>query len=124
MILLLDAHTLLWWLFDDPSLRATARAAIANPGTDVLISASTIWEVAIKRSLGKLSAPPSLVSAVAAEFEIVPITGVDAEAAGDLPPHHRDPFDRMLIAQAQRLDALIVTRDVAFAAYDVETLPA
>ncbi len=124
MILLLDAHVLLWWLFDDANLRASARRAIADPATDVLISAATIWEIAIKRALGKLDAPAGLVAAVTAEFEILPITGIDAEAAGGLPPHHRDPFDRMLVAHAKRSDALVVTRDAAFEAYGVETLPA
>ena len=124
MILLLDAHVLLWWLFDDANLRVSARRAIADPATDVLISAATIWEIAIKRALGKLNAPAGLVAAVTAEFEILPITGIDAEAAGGLPPHHRDPFDRLLVAHAKRLDALVVTRDAAFEAYGAETLPA
>jgi PIN domain nuclease of toxin-antitoxin system len=124
MILLLDAHTVLWWLFDDRNLRASARAAIADPATDVLVSASTIWEIAIKRALGKLVAPAGLATSLAHEFEILPISGADAQAAGELPPHHRDPFDRMLVAQAQRLAALIVTRDAAFAAYGVQTLTA
>ena len=125
MIVLVDAHALLWWLDDDPGLRADARRTIADPTTDVLVSAATVWEIAIKRARGRVDAPPELVVAVeTAEFGLLPITGADAERAAALPRHHADPFDRMLIAQAQRLDALIITRDPAFAAYTVETLPA
>lgn len=125
MILLLDAHALLWWLADDPELPASTRSAIADPATDVLVSAATIWEVEIKRALGKLKAPDGLVQVITASgFGILPITGDDAERAGRLIPHHRDPYDRMLVAQAARLDAFVVSRDAAFAAYEVHVLPA
>lgn len=125
MILLLDAHALLWWLADDPTLAEGARRAIADPANDVLVSAVTVWEVEIKRGLGKLTAPAGLVAAIeTAGIDSLPITAADAERAGRLAPHHRDPFDRMLVAQASRLDAVIVTRDDAFAAYDVEVLAA
>jgi PIN domain nuclease of toxin-antitoxin system len=125
VILLLDAHTLLWWLGDDPELSADARAAIADPSNDVLVSAATVWEIEIKRALGKLEAPAGLVDALEpAGMGSLPITLRDAEAAAQLPPHHRDPFDRMLVAQAQRLDALIVSRDPVFGEYGVESLPA
>jgi PIN domain nuclease of toxin-antitoxin system len=125
VILLLDAHALLWWLADDATLGAAARAAIANPANDVLVSAATVWEIEIKRALGKLEAPDGLVDAVeASAFQALPISLTDAERAGRLPPHHRDPFDRMLVAQAMRLDALIVSRDDAFAPYGLEVLPA
>ena len=124
MILLLDAHALLWWLADDPELTASTRSAIADPATDVLVSAVTIWEVEIKRALGKLKAPDGLVQVITdSGFGILPITGDDAERAGRLIPHHRDPFDRMLVAQAARLDAFVVSRDAAFAAYEVHVLP-
>jgi PIN domain nuclease of toxin-antitoxin system len=125
VILLLDAHALLWWLADDATLEAAARAAIASPANDVLVSAATVWEIEIKRALGKLEAPDGLVDAVeASAFQALPISLADAERAGRLPPHHRDPFDRMLVAQAMRLDALIVSRDDAFARYGLEVLPA
>lgn len=125
MILLLDANALLWWLADHPTLSRQARRAIADPSTDVLVSAASVWEIQIKRAMGKLLAPDGIVSAVdAAGFEGLPITMGDAEDAGRLPPHHRDPFDRMLVAQAQRLDAVIATRDTVFAAYGVDTLAA
>ena len=125
MILLLDAHALLWWLADDPALGADARQAIASPANEVLVSAATIWEIEIKRRLGKLQAPEGVVEAItAADFSVMPITGADAECAAGLPPHHRDPFDRMLIAQAARVDAIVVTRDVAFTLYEVRVLAA
>lgn len=125
MILLLDAHVLLWWLADDPTLPTTARTAIADPANDVLVSAASIWEIAIKRALGKLDAPTGVTEAVdRAGFGVLPITGDDAEQAGALPAHHRDPFDRMLVAQADRVGALIVSRDDVFARYEAEVLPA
>jgi PIN domain nuclease of toxin-antitoxin system len=125
VILLLDAHALLWWLADDETLKAAARAAIASPANDVLVSAATVWEIEIKRALGKLQAPDGLVDAIeASAFQALPISPTDAERAGRLPPHHRDPFDRMLVAQAMRLDAVIVSRDDAFAPYGLEVLPA
>lgn len=125
MILLLDAHVLLWWLADDPSLAPGARDAVADPANDAVVSAATIWEIEIKRALGKLEAPTGLVAAVElAGLTTLPITPLDAETAGGLPPHHRDPFDRMLIAQSIRLDAVLVSRDDAFARYGVDVLPA
>ena len=125
MILLLDAHALLWWLADDPMLARGARAAIRDPSNDVLVSAASVWEIEIKRALGKLSAPDGIVAAIeAAGFDALAIMADDATTAGRLPPHHRDPFDRMLVAQAGRLDALIVSRDRSFESYEVEVLPA
>ena len=125
MILLLDAHALLWWLGDDPELARQARAAIADPVNDVLVSAATIWEIEIKRMLGKLEAPMGLVDTLEpAGLGGLPITLRDAESAARLPDHHRDPFDRMVIAQAQRLDAILVTRDPIFGRYGVESIPA
>ena len=125
MILLLDAHALLWWLGDDATLEVAARAAIASPANDVLVSAATVWEIEIKRALGKLEAPDGLVDAVeAAALQALPISLDDAERAGRLPPHHRDPFDRMLVAQAMRLEAVIVSRDDAFAPYGLDVLRA
>jgi PIN domain nuclease of toxin-antitoxin system len=125
VILLLDSHTVLWWLADDQSLATAARSAIADPTNDVLVSAASIWEIEIKRGLGKLDAPTGLVAAVEeAGFDVLPITGSDAELAGSLPAHHRDPFDRMLVAQADRVGAIVVSRDAAFAAYGVELLGA
>jgi PIN domain nuclease of toxin-antitoxin system len=125
VILLLDAHALLWWLGDVATLQADARAAIASPTNDVLVSAATVWEIEIKRALGKLDAPEGLVDAIeASAFQALPITLEDAVRAGRLAPHHRDPFDRMLVAQALRYDAVIVSRDDAFAPYGLDVLRA
>lgn len=125
MILLLDAHALLWWLNDDPRLSKPARASIEDPANDVLASAASLWEIEIKRVIGRLEAPPDILTTLdAAEIDALPVTGADAVAAARLPSHHHDPFDRMLIAQAQRLDAVVVTRDRAFADYDLKVLTA
>lgn len=125
MILLLDAHTLLWWLADHPELDSAAARSIADPASDVLVSAATVWEIEVKRAAGRLRAPAELLGAMRqAGMETLPITAADAVRAAGLPMHHGDPFDRMLVAQAQRLDALIVSRDRELNAYDVEVLPA
>ena len=125
MILLLDAHALVWWLTDDPTLDQGARAAIRDPGNDVVISASTIWELAIKRTKGRIELTLDLTAAVqAAGFTGLPVTSEDAERASALPAHHQDPFDRMLVAHAQRLGAIVVTRDRALSAYEVHILQA
>jgi PIN domain nuclease of toxin-antitoxin system len=126
MLLIVDAHALLWALEGSTSpLTATTRHAIADPANDVVVSAATIWEIEVKRAAGRLASPDNLLEIVdATRIDVVPITGGDATAAARLPMHHRDPFDRMLIAQAARLDATVVTRDRAFAAYDVPVLVA
>ena len=125
MRLLLDAHALLWWLADDAALDAHARTLIADPANDVIVSAATVWEIAIKRALGKLEAPSDLADALDdLGFIEAPVTASDGERAGGLDPHHRDPFDRMLVAQATRLDAAIVTRDPIFEQYGIEVVPA
>ena len=125
MRLLLDAHALLWWLADDPDLDTDARALIADPANEVFVSAATVWEIAIKRALGKLDAPLGLAGALdALGFTGASVTAADAERAGGLDPHHRDPFDRMLVAHAARLDAVVVTRDPVFARYGTRTVPA
>lgn len=123
MILLLDAHALLWLLVDDPRLSDAARRSVQDPANDVLASAASVWELEAKRMAGRLEAPEDLLDTLdRSDITTLPITGADAIAAARLPPHHKDPFDRMLVAQAQRLDAVVVTRDRAFAAYDVRIL--
>ncbi len=125
MILLVDAHALLWWLADDPQLDSAAARSIADPANDVLVSAATVWEIEVKRVAGRLRAPPDLMNGIRqAGMDTLPITATDAVTAAGLPMHHADPFDRMLVAQAQRLDAFIVSRDRAFHGYDVDVLPA
>ena len=126
MILLVDAHALLWALAAGQSpLSKTAHAALADPVNDVLVSAATVWEIAVKAAAGRLDAPIDLLGTLeATRFDVVPIGGRDAIAAAQLPPLLKDPFDRIVIAQAMRLDAVIVTRDRAISAYDVKVLTA
>lgn len=124
MKLLLDSHAYLWWLADDQRLGAKARKAITDPANAVLVSAATIWEITIKAALGRLGLHGADVVAEIAvnRFVELPITAAHAAAAAALPRHHDDPFDRMLIAQAQLEHLRCVTRDPAFSAYRVPTL--
>lgn len=122
MKVLLDTHVLLWALGDDPRLSADHRAIISGPGA-LFVSAATVWEIAIKRALGKLTAPADLTRTIAqAGCQPLAITWRHAEAAGALPPLHADPFDRLLIAQAQVEGLALATADRAIAAYTVETV--
>jgi PIN domain nuclease of toxin-antitoxin system len=122
--LLLDTHALLWWLADE-GLNASAREAIADPANLVAVSAASAWEISIKKSLGKLSAPDDLEQQVQeGGFVALPISLAHGVAAGLLPRHHEDPFDRMLIAQATAEGLTIVTRDKRFADYGVALLTA
>lgn len=123
MSLLLDTHILLWWLADDPSLPLPAADAIAEGGTEVFVSAASVWEIAIKKAAGRLDVPDDLLDVIEAnDFEELSMTSTHAVAAGRLPRHHTDPFDRMLIAQAHTENLTVVTVDARFTAYDVELL--
>lgn len=125
MRLLRDTHVLLWWLDGGAMLGPEACAAIADPATRIDVSAASVWEVAIKQSLGKLRAPAGLLEQLERHrFAQLPVTGEHALRAGLLPRHHDDPFDRMLIAQAEIEGLCVVTRDPAFAAYGVQLLAA
>jgi PIN domain nuclease of toxin-antitoxin system len=120
--LLLDTHALLWWLSDDPALSFDSRAAIADPANEPLVSTASVWEIAIKRSLGKLAAPDDLPTAISSEgFEWLPVSARHAWEVRSLPLHHRDPFDRLLIAQALVEAVPVVTGDAHFAPYGVDT---
>lgn len=125
MRLLLDTHVLLWALVDDARLRPEARERIADGRTQILVSAASAWEIEIKRALGKLRTPDDLVDQLeAAGFQALDVTIRHALAVGALPDHHRDPFDRMLVAQALVDDLVLVTHDPQVLRYDVATLPA
>jgi PIN domain nuclease of toxin-antitoxin system len=118
--LLLDTHALLWWRGGDRRLSATARKAIEDGSTEAFFSAASIWEIAIKHAQGKLKAPPSLLETMGEQgFSELPITSRHAMSAGALPPHHRDPFDRMIVAQAQSEGLAVVTGDPRILAYGV-----
>ena len=125
MNLLLDSHAFLWWLTEDPKLGAKARQVIADPASIVYVSAATIWELSIKAALGKLDLDnANLVEEIDAnDFIELAITARHASAAANLPRHHEDPFDRMLIAQGKIEDLAIVTRDPEFRAYGIAILP-
>jgi PIN domain nuclease of toxin-antitoxin system len=110
---LLDTHVLLWWIEDNPRLRQRLRAIITDPGNDIAVSAATIWEAAIKRALGKLrfETPVLLDTLDRGDIRVLSITAEHALAAGDLPRHHEDPFDRMLVAQAMAEGLTLITGD-------------
>lgn len=124
MRLLLDTHILLWWLSDDPLLPAKARTAIANPAAEVFVSAATAWEIAIKQTLGRLEFPIEKITTILTEAGFAPlaIKIQHSVAAGALPPHHSDPFDRMLIAQAQHEGLTLVSVDTKIRLYPVAVL--
>ena len=127
MRLLLDTHALLWWLFDESHLSETARSLIGEPSNIVHVSSASIWEIGIKVKAGKLQDAACLLDNVdswllRAGFTALPITPAHASRAGQLPLHHKDPFDRMLIAQAQLQPMTIVSTDPLFAQYDVTVL--
>lgn len=125
MRLLLDTHVLLWALENPDALRADARAAIENARNPVLVSTASAWEMGVKMSLGKLQAPPDLVDQLREKrFTPLPVTVEHGLRVAELPLLHKDPFDRLLVAQAQLEGLTIVTRDPRIAAYDVETLAA
>ena len=125
MNLLLDTHALLWWLDDNPTLSVKARDAIANGSNMVFVSAASIWEIRIKENLGKLKIPRNFRSVLEHQsFWMLPIAVDHADAVGKLPDHHRDPFDRMLVAQAVTERLTLVTRDPHIKLYPVSILEA
>lgn len=123
--LLLDTHTLLWALTSPGTLRESARDSISNPNNEVYVSAVSGWEIALKSNLRKLQVPDSV-------FEMIEVTGFahlsvtfsHGVEAGGLPLHHRDPFDRLLVAQARLEDLVLVTRDSRITQYEVNTMAA
>ena len=125
MSLLLDTHVLLWWLDDHPTLSMKARAAIADGENLVFISAVVIWEIRIKQALGKLQIPKNFRKVLGDQpFEMLDITVEHAHAVGDLPAHHRDPFDRMLVAQAKVEGLTLMTRDTRLKKYKIPLIEA
>jgi PIN domain nuclease of toxin-antitoxin system len=127
MRLLIDTHALLWWLIDDPALPATARKHLSKAGNTILVSSASVWEIATKHRIGKLPDAADLLADFAGylsreRFEGLPISIDHAVRAGLLPGPHKDPFDRMLIAQAQSENVPILSNDAAFNAYNVRRL--
>ncbi len=127
MRLLLDTHALLWWLAGSERLSQVARAAIETPATVVLVSAASAWEIATKYRLGKLPGAAAVAHDIAGciadqGFSTLPITVADSARAGGLAGTHRDPFDRMLIAQALADDLTLVSIETLFDGYGVRRL--
>jgi len=127
MQLLLDTHTFLWFVWDEVNLSNTAKVLITNPTHQKFISTASYWEIAIKLSIGKLDLGEPYRAFMHREiarnnFDLLPVSIDHAAAVSVLPFHHRDPFDRMLIAQAMVEDMPILSRDLAFEAYPVTRL--
>ena len=116
---LIDTHILLWWLFNDPKLNSECREIIRNPNNTIFVSSASAWEIATKYRLNKLPEAKPLVEnycqiLTQARFIELVITANQALRAGNLPIKHRDPFDRMLIAQAEQENLTLITYDLAF----------
>jgi PIN domain nuclease of toxin-antitoxin system len=125
--LLLDTHTFLWWLAGDEALSVVARAAIADEGNEVLVSAASAWEITTKHRLGKLSGVAAIVTdletaIVDQSFVALPIAVRHGQVGGSLPGPHRDPFDRMLIAQAMVEGLVLVSNERIFDSYGIGRL--
>jgi PIN domain nuclease of toxin-antitoxin system len=121
--LLLDTHVLLWWRDDSPRLSARARAEIGDATNDILVSIATFWEIVIKRGLGKLAFPEDFEEVIREEaFGLMPISFQHLRLVETLPALHRDPFDRMLVAQALTEGSPLVTNDRIILGYGVPTL--
>jgi PIN domain nuclease of toxin-antitoxin system len=120
---LVDTHAALWLLDDDKRLSRSAEETLTQPSNEVLLSAAVVWEISIKRSLGKLNAPDGFAEILLDSGATPLAVSIEhAEAVRSLPWHHRDPFDRMLVAQAMVEDASIVSGDARLGAYDVRVL--
>jgi PIN domain nuclease of toxin-antitoxin system len=120
---LIDTHVFLWWDRQLRRLSRPLRTAIEDAANDIFVSAASIWEIAIKRAIGKLGFHRSIVDVVSElGFEILPVTGIHAEHAGGLPRHHNDPFDRLIIAQAYLEGMVVGTQDRLIQPYGVATL--
>lgn len=123
--LLLDTHVFLWWLVNDQRLGERARGFIQDPKNQIFVSAATTWEISIKRALGKISAPEDMSSIIDDEgFIALSINAYHADQAGLLPDLHNDPFDRMLIAQAQSEGLVLVTADEKIFKYPLRIIKA
>ncbi|MEU7612027.1 type II toxin-antitoxin system VapC family toxin [Micromonospora sp. NPDC049204] len=122
MTLLLDTHVALWAITGDSTLGAEFLDRLRHE-PDIFLSPVTLWEITIKQSAGKLGGPPDLAERVRdMGFQELPVTHAHAIAAGRLPAHHRDPFDRMLVAQAITESLTLASRDASIALYDVDVL--
>ncbi len=121
MRLLVDTHVFIWMTAEPARVREGARRALAAPASTVFVSAASIWEIAIKRALGRLEFPLEELEGILARtgFDPLPISAAHGILAGSLPRHHADPFDRMLVAQTRLENLVLVSEDRAFPPYDV-----
>lgn len=120
---LLDTHIILWWLTTPEKIHKKAQKIIKDKSNSIYVSSASLWEMAIKKSIGRLTLPHNLIEIMAIEnFKILPINAEESLNVADLPMHHTDPFDRLMIMQAKLNDLIIITRDAKFAEYPVITL--
>ncbi len=123
--ILLDTHALLWWLSGDIRLGQDSIEIIASQDNDIFVSAVSVWEIAIKKKKGLLEAPDDFDAIIIKEgFKHLPITAYHAQQAGELELHHKDPFDRMLVAQAQAEGLIFMTNDIEIPKYNVKVINA
>jgi PIN domain nuclease of toxin-antitoxin system len=125
---LIDTHILLWWLFDNPKLDTDCRDIIRNPDHGLIVSSASAWEIATKYRIGKLPEAKQLVEQYSqilhqAKFIELAITSAHALRAGSLPIAHRDPFDRMIMAQAELESLPVITYDAAFQTGLIQVIP-
>lgn len=122
---LLDTHVVLWWFTTPEKINTKARKIIRDKSNTIFLSSASFWEMAIKKSLGRLTLPHNLIEAVAAEsFKILPIMPEESLGVADLPLLHSDPFDRLLIVQAKLHDLIIITKDSKIGQYPVVIMKA
>lgn len=117
---IIDTHILLWWLEDPAQLSEEAQAIIGNPDNIIWVSVASIWEISIKVKLGKLEIPDNLLEMIKENnFRVLEIKAEHAQRSGQLPDHHKDPFDHLLMAQALEEGLTLISRDAKFTNYDV-----
>lgn len=122
---LLDTHVVLWWLTEQNKLSVKARKAIANKENDALVSSVVFWEMAIKKTLGRLTLPRNIIEVLTSQgFEMLPLLPEESLGVADLPLIHQDPFDRILVMQAKINDLVLITRDKQLSKYPVDILKA
>lgn len=125
MRLLLDSHVMVWFAAADPALATNVVTAIGDDANTAVVSVASVWELELKRAKGKLAVPRDAGTRLnAAGFDVLDVTLPNVVRAAELPSHHRDPFDRLLVAQAQAEGLTLVTADAALERYDVPIMPA
>ncbi len=125
MSYLLDTHIILWWLSEPQKINEKARSVIRNRSNNIYLSSASFWEMAVKKSIGKLTLPHNLLETLTVEgFKWLPILPQEALGVADLPMIHQDPFDRLIIVQAKLHELILITADEKIIQYPVSTLKA